>query len=116
MSVAVCPMCHRSNRPSAKECDDCGYEFGQSIEALRGMLQNQLLNTRTMFWVRVVADLALAAVVASGVMYGFMILPMLPFLFITYQSVRAGQKIAVTKHSLRLIEQKQLPRATLVSG
>ena len=116
MPVAICPMCHRANRDTVKECDDCGYEFGQSIDALRGMLQTQLANSRVMFWVLVGSDLALAAVVAIGIYFGFAIFPLLPFLFVTYQVVGAAKKISITKHSLKLTEQKQLPKATLVSG
>jgi uncharacterized membrane protein YvbJ len=116
MPVAICPMCHRGNRDTAKECDDCGYEFGQSIDTLRDMLQTQLANTRAMFWVMCVADLAILAFVIIMITQGWILLPMLPLLFFTYQAVRAGQKVAITKHSLRLIEQKQLPKATLVSG
>ncbi|HEY5944433.1 MAG TPA: hypothetical protein VIV40_03035 [Kofleriaceae bacterium] len=115
--AAVCPMCHRANRDSAKECDDCGYEFGQSIDTLRGLLETQLLNARAMFWVLAVADLlVLGAVVGLALTYGYVLLPVLPFIFFTYQAVRAAQKVSITKHSLRLIEQKQLPKATLVSG
>src|SRR5688572_32411367 len=99
MAVAICPMCHRSNRDTVKECDDCGYEFGQSIDTLRGMLQTQLANSRVMFWVLVGSDVALAAVVAIGIYFGFAIFPLLPFLFVTYQVVGAAKKISITKHS-----------------
>jgi hypothetical protein len=116
MSVAICPMCHRANSPRAKECDDCGYEFGQSIDVLRDMLKAQLSNARAMFWVLAITELALAAVTVIGILYGFVIFAVLPFAFVTYQLVGAGRKISITKHSLRLTEQKQLPKATLVSG
>jgi uncharacterized membrane protein len=109
-------MCHRANRDTVKECDDCGYEFGQSIDTLRGMLQTQLTSSRVTFWVLVASDLVLAAVVAVGVYFGFVIFALLPFLFVTYQAVNAARKISITKHSLALTEQKQLPKATLVSG
>jgi hypothetical protein len=115
MSAAVCPMCHLRNSQRAKECADCGYEFGQSIDTLRGMLKSQLLNTRVMLGVLVVADLCLVGVIAIGLSAGMIVLPMLPFVFITYQAVRAAQKISRTKYSLRAIESRQLPTATVVS-
>jgi hypothetical protein len=115
-SAAVCPMCHYRNSQRAKECADCGYEFGQSIDTLRGMLSNQLLNQRIMFWVLAVADLCLIGVIVLGVMYGFLIFPLMPFLFVTYQAVRTVQKISITKQSMRMIADKQLPKATVVSG
>jgi uncharacterized membrane protein YvbJ len=114
MSLAVCPMCHRANRNTAKECGDCGYEFGQSIDALRSMLKTQLTNSRATFWVLAVTELALAAVVALGVIYGFVIFPLIPFVFVTYQLASAAKKISITKHSLKLTEPKQLPKATLL--
>ena len=67
MSFAVCPMCHRANREPAKQCGDCGYVFGQSIDTLRGLLKTQLANARAMFWVLLTTELALAGVVALGV-------------------------------------------------
>lgn len=115
MSVAVCPMCHRANRDTAKECGDCGYEFGQSIDALRGLLKTQLTNSRAMFWVLLVAELALLGVVALGIVYGFVIFSLLPFTFVTYQLVGAAKKVSITKHSLKLTEPKQLPKATLLT-
>ena len=116
MGVASCPMCHKTNRDTVKQCDDCGYEFGQSIDTLRDMLKTQLANARAMFWVLLAAGLALAGVVVLGVMHGFLIFSMPPFLFVTYQAIGAARKISISKHSLRLIEQKALPKATLVSG
>ncbi len=115
MSVAVCPMCHRSNRNTAKECGDCGYEFGQSIDALRGLLKTQLASTRTTFYVLLGVELALLSVTVVGLMYGFVIFALLPFAFVTYQLVATGKKISITKHSLKLTEPKQLPKATLLT-
>lgn len=115
MSIAVCPMCHRGNREPATQCSDCGYVFGQSIDTLRGLLKSQLANARAMFWVLVATELALAGVVAIGVFYGFVIFATLPFVFVTYQLVGAARKISITKHSLKLIKHKELPKATVVS-
>ena len=116
MSLAVCPLCHRANRERAKHCDECDYEFGQSIDVLRGMLGSQLANARAMFWVLLVTDVVvLGAIVAIAFTHGYLLVPMLPFAFLVYQTFRAGKKVAITKHSLRLTEQKQLPRATIVS-
>ena len=68
-----------------------------------------------MFWVLVVTQLALAGVVVLGVIYGFVIFAGLPFVFVAYQLVGAARKISITKHSLKLVKQMELPTATVVS-
>ncbi len=115
MSRAVCPMCHHANRPTARVCDECDYELGQSVDTLRGLLKTQLANARAMFWVLVVTQLALAGVVVLAVIYGFVIFAGLPFVFVAYQLVGAARKISITKHSLELVKQMELPTATVVS-
>lgn len=110
-------MCHFANEGTAWQCGRCGYEFGQSIETLRGMLLDQLRGARITFWILFALDLAVLVGVVVGVMHGMVLLPGLPFIALTWWTVRTGQKISISKHSLALIADKQaeLPKATVVS-
>jgi hypothetical protein len=115
--AAVCPMCHCPNRDTAKECCECGYEFGQSLETLRGLLGSQLRNARAMFWVLAIADACIIASLFWAAKQGLILIPMLPIAFLTWQAVRAAHTIRITKHSLRLVakQDQQVPKATVVS-
>ena len=115
--VARCPMCHLANEGSAYQCARCGYQFGQSLEKLEEMLLDQLSGARIAFWLFLRLDTALLAGVVFAMVKGYLLLPWLPFIALTWCTVRAGQKVTNSKHSLSLVEKQkpQLPKATLVT-
>ena len=115
--MAVCPMCHSPAPDKAKECGECGYEFGQSLETLRGMLRGQLMNYRVMFWLMVFCCLGLGLSIYWLAQEGWLFLPMPVIAFLVWQAARAARKIAVTKQSLQMVAKQEaaLPKATVVS-
>lgn len=118
MGVARCPMCHQANHSTAWQCDRCGYEFGQSIETLNGMLQAQLRRSLTALTILVAIDVAIVGVVAyCAIVLDRMVLPSVLFVMAMVWTVRVGHKVGVTRHSLKLIAPKpaELPKATLRS-
>jgi hypothetical protein len=117
MAAARCPMCHQANERTAWQCRRCGYEFGQTIETLRGMLLAQLGRAKITFAIMLVLELVLASGTVYAISRGFVLLPWLPFLLVTWGTVRAWQKIAISRESLASIErqQAQLPKASVRS-
>jgi hypothetical protein len=117
MPAARCPMCHHANEGTAWQCVKCGYEFGQSRDKLREMLLEQLGRARIHLWIFVLFSLVVTAVVgyliARGII-GFVVgTTIIPFIWWT---VRSAQKISISKHSLALIEEPELPKATARSS
>ena len=116
--ATVCPMCHSPASDKAKECPECGYEFGQSLQTLRGMLRGQLLNYRAMFWVMLISTLALLVSIYWFAATGpYTVLPLGVIAFLGWQARRASRKIGITKRSLAFVAQQEaaLPKATLIS-
>jgi hypothetical protein len=108
-------MCHRANKNTNRTCRGCGYQFGQSPEKVRGMLQVQLRRARTQFWFASALTVAAITgfVVSLGLglrVLGFIAIPPLMW------AARSGQTISISKKSLASIDrqQPQLPKATLV--
>lgn len=111
-------MCHLANDASAWQCQRCGYEFGQSIETLRGMLEAQLQRSIAVLAILLILDLAIVAgVLYLAIEYDRIVVPGLVFVFAVVWTTRVGHKIGVSRHSLKLINAKQvaLPKATLRS-
>jgi hypothetical protein len=113
MAVAVCPMCHVANNAENRECRDCGYTFGQSVEALRGLLRSQKRWSLLLF----VGLLALDV----GVLFGLALLPVLvvvaPLVTTAWFTYRALNKFLIARHSLKLLAAKEdaVPKARLLS-
>lgn len=111
-------MCHQANDASAWQCTRCGYEFGQSIETLRGLLEAQLQRSIAALAIMIVVNLAIVAgVLYCAIEYDRVVMPGLVFVFAVMWTARIGAKIGVSRHSLKLINAKQvaLPKATLRS-
>jgi hypothetical protein len=117
MAVARCPMCHTVNEDIAKHCDRCRYEFGQSLDTLHGMLVDQLLTARVKFWTMIVLDVVLLVFFGLSLLFGFFIIALFATIGGITLTVRAAQKISITKQSLLSVakQRPQLPKATLVS-
>jgi hypothetical protein len=118
MAAARCPMCHQANDASAWNCERCGYEFGQSIETLRGMLEAQLQRSIALLAILLIVDLAIVAgVIYLMLWHDRVVMPGLVFVLAVIWTVRVAGKIGVSRHSLKLINAKQvaLPKATLRS-
>ncbi len=110
-------MCHVANRSDAARCDDCGYEFGQSIETLRGLLRGQYRRWAVALATLVIVDVALLGAIAY--LAAFMraaIIPALALVASLRGTITAARKIGITRHSLKLIGAKEaaLPKATLL--
>lgn len=115
MSVAHCPMCHLANEAIARDCDRCGYEFGQSIETLRDLLDAQLHRAWAMLLVMLLVDaLMVGTTIYCALVLDRVVVPGLGFIFAVWWTLRTVHKIGVTRHSLKLIAARELPRATLL--
>jgi hypothetical protein len=117
MAVARCPMCHLANDDHAWRCERCGYEFGQSIETLRGLLKTQLHNAVAAVMILLVIDAAiLGGTVYCALVLDRVVLPGALFIGGLMMTVRFAQKISISRHSLKLINAKEatLPKARLV--
>ena len=116
-AIAHCPMCHTANDDRAKRCDRCGYEFGQSTDVLKGMLQAQLQTNLIAFVALLLADLVLVAAVMLllGSVLGMFLFGVV-FMAAVRQTFVAARKISVSRHSLKLIAHKPtLPKAEVHS-
>jgi hypothetical protein len=110
-------MCHQANEEPAWQCRRCGYEFGQSIDKLRGMLLEQLGRARITFWILFAICGAVLAGVVYAIVHGHAIVPGFTLVMVVWWTVRARQTISLSKYSLASIErqQAQLPKATVVA-
>jgi hypothetical protein len=115
MQLVHCPMCHCPNKETSSHCRDCDYKFGQPVEVTRGLLRQQLRGARWAFWSLMVLDVSVVAGIAIAATGGIALLPVIVIAPLLWGTVRSRRKIAVSKHSLQLLEPK-LPQATLVSG
>jgi hypothetical protein len=107
-------MCHRANEATAWQCTKCSYEFGQDVDKLRTLLRDQLKSAWIVFSLLAVLDLAVIAAVVWGISNGHPVMPGILDALMLYWTYRVWTKISISRHSLRLIDEKQapLPKAT----
>jgi len=103
-------MCHRASENTAWQCA-CGYEFGQDIEKVRGMLRAQLKTSWLAFGALLVADLVLVALAVVG----FALTPVLVLAGLLGATGRSARKILVSRESLRQLAPADLPTARLLT-
>ena len=101
-------MCHRVNAENATRCD-CGYEFGQPVEAVIELLRDQ--HTRT--WITLVFSfLAFAASVVGLLFQPFFAVFLIGGTFLW--TGRMFRKLWITRASLRQLGDRKLPEARLL--
>jgi hypothetical protein len=66
-----CPKCQLPKDDGAWQCDGCGYEFDQNIEAVRSRLLRQVDRTRRAVWIALLVDVVLVGGVVVLAMNGF---------------------------------------------
>jgi len=103
-------MCHRASENTAGRCA-CGYEFGQDIEKVRGMLRAQLKTSWVAFGALLLADVALVALAVVG----FALTPVLVLAALLGATGRSARKILVSRESLRQLAPADLPTARLLT-
>src|SRR5262245_54263911 len=112
MPTKLCPMCHGVNIADEGECD-CGYKFGQDIDKVLKLLRAQ----RTSAWIVFGCVLALDLIVLGGVVFlaarGILLYSLFVFIPLMIWTGRAARKILLTRTSMRQLEKRGLPKATL---
>jgi len=103
-------MCHRASENTAWQCA-CGYEFGQELETVRGMLRTQLHTAYATSALLLVCDLAMIALL----FFAPVIIPIGGFVMVTLGFVRSIRKIAISRESLRQLAPRELPTARLLT-
>lgn len=103
-------MCHRASENTAWQCA-CGYEFGQDIETVRGMLRSQLHNAYLTSALFLLVDLAMIPLV----FFAPLILPIGGFIALTLATVKSIRKISISRESLRQLAPRELPTARLLT-
>lgn len=116
MAVKRCPLCHKANATNAWQCE-CGYRFGQSVEKSLQIVRSQLHNAHLIFWLLLAIDLGVIGLVVWSALAGraVVIVPSFGFAYCVVKTVRAGQKIALTRASIRSLEKQKLPEARVAS-
>jgi hypothetical protein len=112
MAVKRCPMCHCANGATAWQCR-CGYEFGQDVGKTLVLLRDQRTNARIMLGLLGAIDLAAAGAVIYLSLSGSVLLPVLGFAALLGMTARLVRKLSITRASIRQLEKRELPRATL---
>lgn len=103
-------MCHRASENTAWQCA-CGYEFGQDIDTVRGMLRSQLHNAYITTALFLLLDLAMIPLLLVTPL----ILPIGGFVTLTLGFVKSIRKIAISRESLRQLKPRELPTARLLT-
>ena len=103
-------MCHRASENTAWQCA-CGYEFGQDVEKVRGMLRTQLRTSWFSFGALLLADIALVGLAVVG----FALMPVLLLAALLGATGRSARKILVSRESLRQLAPADLPTARLLT-
>ncbi|MBV8756490.1 MAG: hypothetical protein JO257_04410 [Deltaproteobacteria bacterium] len=110
MPAKRCPMCHRASESTAWQCS-CGYEFGQDLEKVRGMLRSQLHNA----WITSILYLLLDLAMLPMLLFVPLIVPLGAFIVLTTATARSVRKILISRESLRQLAPKDLPTARLLT-
>lgn len=108
MATKRCPMCHRVSEASESQCS-CGYEFGQSLDAVRELLRSQRINTS----IGLVILLALTGIAFYATYVGVGILAVIGLVVLMLATLRNARKLVLTQSSLRQFAARALPVATL---
>ena len=103
-------MCHRASENTAWQCA-CGYEFGQDLETVRGMLRSQLHTAYVTSALFLLLDLGMLAML----FFAPMIIPIGGFIMLTLGFVKSIRKIAISRESLRQLAPRELPTARLLT-
>ena len=103
-------MCHRASESTAWQCA-CGYEFGQDIDTVRGMLRSQLHNAYITSVLFLLLDIAMLPLL----LFVPLIVPMAGFIVLTSATARSIRKIFISRESLRQLAPRELPTAKLMS-
>jgi hypothetical protein len=115
MAVKRCPMCHSASASTAWQCR-CGYEFGQDVGKTLVLLRDQRTNARIMLASMAVIDLA---AVGAFVLVGFpgpILIPVLGIAALFGVTARVARKLSITRASIRQLEKRELPKATVHKG
>lgn len=103
-------MCHRASESTAWRCA-CGYEFGQDLDTVRGMLRSQLHTAYITTALFVILDLASLGML----LFVPMIVPIVAFIALTRATAKSVRKIFISRESLRQLAPRELPTARLLS-
>lgn len=103
-------MCHRASESTAWQCA-CGYEFGQDVETVRGMLHSQLQNAYFTSALFLLLDLAMIPLLFLAPV----ILPLGAFVVLTSATATSVRKILISRESLRQLSPRDLPTARLLT-
>jgi hypothetical protein len=109
-----CPKCFLPREVGAWQCDGCGYEFSQDVEAVRAALQRQVASSRTALWV----SLGVGIAVIGGLVYlatiGFIYVSV-PLMLAAVGSIgHAVHRRSVSREHLESFNRRHapLPKAT----
>ena len=103
-------MCHRASENTAWQCA-CGYEFGQDIDTVRGMLRSQLHTAYVTSALFLLLDLGMIAMLLVAPV----IIPIGGFVMLTLGFVKSIRKISISRESLRQLKPRDLPTARLLT-
>jgi hypothetical protein len=111
--MTACPKCFLPREEGAWQCDGCGFQFEQNIEAVRAALNTQARNSRLAVWWTLLVCLGAVGGVAYLASIGYIYIS-IPLLLAVVGSVgHAFHRRSVMQEHLRTFERRyaQLPKA-----
>jgi hypothetical protein len=113
--MTACPKCFLPRDEGAWQCDGCGFQFSQDIEAVRAALKTQARNSRLAVWWTLIAGAAVVGGVAYLVTLGYIYISVPLALAVVGSIGHAFHRRSAMQEHLRTFERRyaQLPKATV---
>jgi hypothetical protein len=115
MAIKRCPLCHGATKIDDPECR-CGYVFGQSVDQVLTLLRERRTSARIVLALLLVVDLLAVAGVVYAILNGIIVISMLAFAGVFSFTVHAIVKLSIIRRSIRVLANRKLPEARVITS